>query len=92
MENIPDSPEGIILESLLEGMNQYYSAELAQKINRGLKESWSKGQTTGGRTFFGNRRYKTKNIPRFLGIFSFLRYASGYTTISMSESGKVQHG
>ena len=27
MENIPDSPEGIILESLLEGMNQYYSEE-----------------------------------------------------------------
>lgn len=27
MENIPDSPEGIILESLLEGMNQYYSAD-----------------------------------------------------------------
>jgi DNA invertase Pin-like site-specific DNA recombinase len=31
MENIPDTPEGIILESLLEGMNQYYSAELSQK-------------------------------------------------------------
>ena len=27
MENIPDTPEGIILESLLEGMNQYYSAD-----------------------------------------------------------------
>ena len=27
MENIPDSPEGIILESLLEGMAEYYSAE-----------------------------------------------------------------
>ena len=27
MENIPDTPEGIILESLLEGMNQYYSEE-----------------------------------------------------------------
>ena len=53
MENIPDSPEGIILESLLEGMNQYYSAELAQKINRGLKESWMKGQTTGGKPVFG---------------------------------------
>ena len=37
MENIPDSPEGIILESLLEGMNQYYSAELSQKVLRGLK-------------------------------------------------------
>ena len=34
MENIPDTPEGIILESLLEGMNQYYSAELAQKVSR----------------------------------------------------------
>ncbi len=54
MENIPDSPEGIILESLLEGMNQYYSAELAQKINRGLKESWMKGQTTGGKFVFEN--------------------------------------
>lgn len=27
MENIPDTPEGIILESLLEGMNQYYSVD-----------------------------------------------------------------
>ena len=31
MENIPDSPEGIILESLLEGMNQYYSMKLYLK-------------------------------------------------------------
>ena len=37
MENIPDTPEGIILESLLEGMNQYYSAELSQKVKRGMK-------------------------------------------------------
>lgn len=29
MENIPETPEGIILESLLEGMNQYFSAELS---------------------------------------------------------------
>ena len=36
MENIPDTPEGIILESLLEGMNQYYSAELSQKVKRGM--------------------------------------------------------
>ena len=31
-ENIPDTPEGIILESLLEGMAEYYSAELAQSL------------------------------------------------------------
>jgi len=39
MENIPDTPEGIILESLLEGMAEYYSAELSQKVKRGLNES-----------------------------------------------------
>ena len=43
MENIPDSPEGIILESLLEGMNQYFSAELSQKVKRGMRESREKG-------------------------------------------------
>ena len=36
MENIPDTPEGIILESLLEGMAEYYSADLSEKVIRGL--------------------------------------------------------
>ena len=35
MENIPETPEGV----LLEGMNQYFSEELAQKVSRGLHES-----------------------------------------------------
>ena len=43
MENIPDSPEGILLESLLEGMNQYYSEELSQKTRRGQRETRIKG-------------------------------------------------
>ena len=34
-ENISDGPEGIILESMLEGYAEYYSAELSQKIQRG---------------------------------------------------------
>lgn len=48
MENIPDSPEGIILESLLEGMAEYYSAELSQKVKRGNRENRLKGLYTGG--------------------------------------------
>ena len=52
-ENIPDSPEGIILESLLEGMAEYYSAELSQKVKRGLNESKKKKQFTGGRLMYG---------------------------------------
>ena len=53
MENIPDTPEGIILESLLEGMNQYYSAELSQKVKRGMKETRKKGYWQGGRLRYG---------------------------------------
>ncbi len=53
MENIPDTPEGIILEALLEGMNQYYSAELSQKIMRGMKENRAKGNFTGGIVGYG---------------------------------------
>lgn len=52
-ESITDTPEGIILESVIEGYNEYYSAELAQKVTRGLKESRNKGQFTGGRCIFG---------------------------------------
>lgn len=53
MENIPDTPEGIILESLLEGMNQYYSAELSQKVKRGMRETRLKGNYQGGGLLFG---------------------------------------
>lgn len=37
MEPIPDGPEGILMESLLEGMAEYYSANLSQNIRRGLE-------------------------------------------------------
>lgn len=53
MENIPDTPEGIILESLLEGMAEYYSAELAQKVKRGMHETRLKGNFTGGYLPYG---------------------------------------
>ena len=57
-ENIPDSPEGIILESLLEGMAEYYSAELSQKVRRGMRETRIKGNYTGGHVMYG---YKVEN-------------------------------
>ena len=53
MENIPDSPEGVLLESLLEGINQYYSEELSQKTKRGLRETRIKGNYMGGPINYG---------------------------------------
>ncbi len=54
-EAIPDGPEGIILESLMEGLAEYYSAELAQKIKRGMHESALKCQSTGSGKPLGYR-------------------------------------
>ena len=55
MENIPDTPEGIILEGLLESMNQYFSAELSQKTKRGMRETRLKGNYQGGKIVYGYR-------------------------------------
>ena len=52
-ENISDGPEGIILESTLEGYAEYYSAELSQKIRRGQKENALKCKNNGGNTPLG---------------------------------------
>ena len=42
-EGISKNPEGVILEALLEGMAEYYSLELSQKITRGMRVSAIKG-------------------------------------------------
>ena len=62
-EAIPEGPEGIILESLMEGLAEYYSAELSQKIKRGMKESALKCKSTGpgcpiGYTVDKEKRYQ----------------------------------
>lgn len=57
-EAISKNPEGIILESVLEGIAEYYSADLSQKITRGLRESALKGQCVGGHVPLG---YKLEN-------------------------------
>jgi len=46
-EHIPEGPEGIILESVLEGLAEYYSANLSQNIIRGMRDSALKCQFNG---------------------------------------------
>ena len=52
-ENISDGPEGIILESMLEGYAEYYSAELSEKIQRSQKDNALKCKNNGGNTPLG---------------------------------------
>ena len=52
-EVISDTPEGLLMEGLLEMFAEMYSRELSQKVKRGIKENLIKGKTLGGRTLYG---------------------------------------
>ena len=88
-ENIPDSPEGVILESLLEGMAEYYSAELSQKVKRGLNESRQKGLFTGGPLPYGykieNKRVVIDEERAKIIKYIFERYAAGAQVVAIIE-------
>lgn len=45
---IDDSPEGVILEAMLEGMAEYYSKNLAREVMKGMRENAYKAQFNGG--------------------------------------------
>ena len=46
--NLDNSPESIILESVLEGMAEYYSANLAREALKGMKETAHQAKHNGG--------------------------------------------
>ncbi len=48
LENLDNSPESLILESVIEGMAQYYSANLAREVAKGQKENALKALHNGG--------------------------------------------
>lgn len=61
-EYIPDTPEAIIFESMLEGYAEYYSAELSQKVRRGMNETRQKGNFTGGYLIYGYKKEGKKVV------------------------------
>ena len=84
MENIADGPEGIILESVLEGMAEYYSANLSQNVLRGMRQRAELGKYMGGTIPLGYKIDKDKNYvinEDTAGIVKriYEMYADGYT-------------
>ena len=47
MENISDDPTGVLMESMLEGLAEYYSKELSRKITRGMRDNAEKCMVNG---------------------------------------------
>lgn len=89
-ENISEGPEGIILEAMLEGMAEYYSAELSVKVKRGQKENALKGKSNGGLVPFGyrvneDRYYEADPVTAPIALEIFTRYADGETVLEIID-------
>lgn len=82
-ENISDNPEGIILESVLEGMAEFYSKELSQKVSRGMHETALKCNSCGGSLPLGykivNKKYVVDETSAAIVREAFDLYANGKT-------------
>ena len=83
-EIISEGPEGIILESVLEGYVEYYSADLAEKVVRGQTENILKGRCNGGRGTFGytldsERKFHIDPLASPFVLESFRKYRNGLT-------------
>ena len=95
-ESISEGSEGILLESVLEGMAEYYSAELSEKVLRGHHENALKCRYNGGTLPIGFSIDKEKNyhidpITSPYIVEAFTMYDEGRT---MKEIFAVlnQHG
>lgn len=83
-EVISEGAEGIILESVLEGFAEYYSADLSEKVVRGMTENLLKGKFNGGTIPFGyiidgDGHFQVDPLTAPLITEAFKMYADGAT-------------
>jgi len=90
-ETISEGAEGILLESLLEGMAEYYSVELAEKTLRGMTENALACKSNGGLLPLGyepdeNLCYKIDPVMAPVVVEAFTLYAEG---TNMKEIARI---
>ena len=80
-EPLDDSPESVILESVLEGMAEYYSKNLARETMKGLRENAYQCKHTGGMPPLGydvvDGRYVLNEKEARIVRLIFDKYAAG---------------
>ncbi|KHL95865.1 recombinase [Paenibacillus sp. IHB B 3415] len=83
-ENLDDSPESGILESVIEGMAEYYSRNLAREVMKGMKETAYQCKHTGGLPPIGysvdpvTKRYLINEEERGIVETTFSMFLAGY--------------
>jgi len=83
-QNLDGSPESIILESVLVGMAEYYSRNLAKEVIKGLRENAYKCQHTGGQPPLGydvapDKKYVINEAEAPIIRMIFAMYVQGST-------------
>ena len=91
MEQLTDSPESIILEAVLEGMAEYYSANMAQNIKRGMTENALKCLATGGGRCLGyytgeDKKYHIDEPAAATVRLIYEMYDQGHTYAAIVET------
>ena len=89
-ENISDDPSGILVEGVLESMAEYYSAELSQKIRRGMDINAEKCLSNGSNPGLGyyvdtERRFHVDPEAAIIVREIFELYSSGKTVTEMNK-------
>lgn len=94
-ENMGEGPESVILESVLEGMAEYYSLQLSQNVRRGTREVAKKCKFTGGHVPLGYKVDDDHNFvidpdtaPLVRRIFEM--YSEGQTTTEIINQLNVE--
>ena len=89
LENLDDSPESIMMESVLEGMSEYYSQNLAREVMKGMRETALQCKHTGGKPPLGyeiDQQSKKLTVNEqeaeiVRSIFSMYAQGNGYSQI-----------
>jgi DNA invertase Pin-like site-specific DNA recombinase len=96
-EPIPTDPVGIIVESMLEGMAEYYSAELSQKVKRGIALRKEQCKHIGGFVPIGytlteDKKYAVDPLTAPIVEKAFKYYAAGDTLKKINETLTEEYG
>ena len=83
-EVISSGADGILLESVLEGFAEYYSADLAEKVTRGMTENALKCKFNGGSMPIGyvideEQHFQIDPLTAPFVLEAFKRYIEGVT-------------
>ena len=89
-ESISNGADGILLESMLEGMAEYYSADLSEKVIRGMTENALKCVFNGGTRPIGyvideEQHFQIDQTTAPFVLEAFKRYDDGATMTEIRD-------